>query len=45
MMPQCINGDIPPLPPGDYRATFFQDSHVVPPSDPVEVRVTPLMMA
>ena len=40
--PHCLPGSkMPPLPPGDYRATFFQISAVVPPVAPISVRVTP----
>ena len=40
--PHCLPGSgIPPLPPGDYGATFFQSSPVVPAVAPIGVRVTP----
>jgi hypothetical protein len=42
VMPKCLpGGRIPPLPPGDYRATFFQSSTVVPSVASIGVRVTP----
>jgi hypothetical protein len=40
-MPKCLpNGDPPPLPIGAYRATLYQDPHVVSDPDPIEVTVT-----
>ena len=37
----CVNGrTTPPLPPGDYRATFFQLPHLVPRPAPIDVVVT-----
>jgi hypothetical protein len=36
----CLNGRTPPLPPGDYRATFFQLPHLVPRPAPIDVVVT-----
>lgn len=39
-LPRCLSGGrMPPLPPGDYRATFFQDQSDLPVPAPVAVRV------
>lgn len=38
----CLPGSkLPPLPPGKYHATLFQDSQVVPEPPAIPVRVTP----
>lgn len=38
----CLPGPRPPpLPPGDYRATLFQEGHLVPVPPAIPVRVTP----
>ena len=38
--PRCTEGGPPLLPPGDYDAALFQQSHVVPTPPPVAVHVT-----
>ncbi|MFL5797920.1 MAG: hypothetical protein ACJ77A_08305 [Actinomycetota bacterium] len=40
-LPPCTDGRPPPLPPGDYRAMFFQSSHLVPRPPSISVHVTP----
>jgi hypothetical protein len=41
-LPACLPGSkLPPLPAGTYRATLFQDSHVLPAPPTIPVRVTP----
>jgi hypothetical protein len=40
--PQCVNGNVPPLPVGIYRATLYQDPpRVVADPYPILVTVTP----
>jgi hypothetical protein len=39
--PPCVNGHVPPLPAGSYRAVLYQSSHVVPTPPAVDVLVTP----
>lgn len=42
----CLpGGRMPPLPPGNYRATLFQSSHVVSAPAPIPVKVTPRSLA
>jgi heat shock protein HslJ len=41
-VPRCLSGSrMPPLPPGNYQAQFFQSSPVVTPAVPIDVTVTP----
>ena len=39
-LPGCLNGAPPPLPPGTYRARFFQSSRIVPAQPAITIRVT-----
>ena len=42
----CLHGEQPPpLPPGVYRATLFQDGHLIPAPPAITVRVTPAQPA
>lgn len=39
---RCLpTGGVPPLPPGDYQARFFQSSPVVTPALPIDITVEP----